>query len=189
MSRSDWHTALEAIEPHILFEASKKVLSHWKNIAPPGGIPDRRDVDPLAMSGALEHVFLVDLIPETRRLRYRLAGDEINSRYENSIVGRYLDEITPIDALERVETYFRACPERQAIVLLSGILFAERDRPGYGERLLLPLACRDTGERGLIGITRQSQAFPDHASAEARAKRTLRIAPLYGGAMEQIDQS
>lgn len=186
---ASWHAAVEAIREHLLFDASHRLLDHWVDVTTPGSSPDRRDIDPICLTGALEHLFLVDLIPEGRRLQYRLAGEEINSRYETSIVGRHLDEITPPDAMERVLGYFRACPERQAIVLLSGILFAEREHPSYGERLLLPLKDREDDTVGLIGITRQSEVFPSKASAQARAKRTLRIAPLDGSPIEEVDQS
>ena len=183
-----WHNAIEAIRPHLLFDASRRLLDHWTELRAPGTIPDRRDIDPIELTGALEHIFLIDLMPDSARLRYRLAGEEINSRYEISIVGRHLDEITPADAVKRVETYFRACPEGPALVLLSGILFAERETPSYGERLLLPLRDQDSGALGLVGITLQSEVFPSQASARARANRTLRIAPLDGSPVQETDQ-
>ncbi len=150
-------------------------------------LPERKSIDPLALVRALPHVFVIELEPESQRLRYRLAGEEVNGRYERSILGRYLDEITPAASVERVDAYFRACATRPAIVLLSGILFAERPEPGFGERLLLPVQDTANGRRGLFGITYQRQLFPDVETARKQSNRRLHIYPLDGSPVEIMD--
>jgi hypothetical protein len=186
-----WPAAVAALRPHLLFDETVKVLETWSAMwpDPPVAPPERRLIDPLAMIGSLPHVFVIRVEPETGALRYRLAGEAINSRYETGIIGLTLADITPTDALARVDGYFRICPDRPAAVLVSGLLFAERDTPGYGERLLLPIKDTDVGTVGILGITYQSRLFPDSATARSRAERTLRVFPLDGGPMEETDAS
>lgn len=179
-----WDQVISGVRPHLKFSASERLLDYWVSISSPGTPPDRRDIDPLALTGSLKHVFVIDLVQETQRLRYRVAGEQIEGRYEQSLVGRYLDEITGGDSRERVQAYVRACPERQAIVLLSGVLFAERATLAHGERLLLPLIDRDTAERSLIGLTSQTDSpVPIRPSTD----RILRIAQLDGAPIEVLE--
>lgn len=182
-----WRATVDVLRPHLLFSESLQVLDAWIDLwpDPPATPPERRLIDPLAMLEALPHVFVIRVEPDTGALRYRLAGEAINSRYESGIIGQTLADITPEDSLPRVDAYFRACPERPAAILLSGLLFAERDTPGYGERLLLPIHDAEVGTNGILGITYQSRLFPDAATARSRAQRTLRIFPLDGAPSEE----
>lgn len=184
-----WHAAVDALRPHLLFPETRRVLDSWVDLwpDPPLTPPVRRMIDPLSMLDALPHVFVIRVEPDTGALLYRLAGEAINSRYERGIIGSTLADITPKESLPRVEAYFRACPERPAAVLVSGLLFAERDTPGYGERLLLPIHDAEVGTNGILGITYQSTLFPDAATARSRAARTMRVFPLDGCPVEEND--
>lgn len=181
--------AADAIKSHLLFDEPKSLLDHWLSLwpDPPNALPERTDLDPISIIRALPHVFVIDKLPDSGRLHYRLAGEGINSRYESGIIGKHLDEITPPEIQDRVNAYFNACIDLPAVVLLSGILFAERDNPAYGERLLLPIRDESTGHFGLIGITIQSHVFPDAESAYESSKRVLRIASLSDGTLKESD--
>ncbi len=185
----NWKVAFDAVRPELLNEHCILLLTHWGSLWQDDNpiVPDRRAIDPIAFTTALPHVFLIETDPETDRLRYRLAGEEINSRYQNGIVGKYLDDITPADALPKVNAYFRTCIERPALVLLKGILFGERAQPGMGERLLLPLRDNKNNRLGLIGITLQKLSFPDIHTARSQTPRILHIYPLDGSPAEIMD--
>src|SRR3546814_7429922 len=88
----------------------------------------------------------MDYSAETRDLRYRLVGENIRSRYDFPLVGKHIGEILAPEARDRVLGYFRACVEKPAVSMVLGRLYHEWDRPGYGERLLLPLMTPE-GER------------------------------------------
>ncbi|MBO6837813.1 MAG: PAS domain-containing protein [Alphaproteobacteria bacterium] len=179
--------ALDALSAFLKFPETMSVLAHWRALAETaeGHVPDRRSVDPTRIIGALPYVFIMDRETDSGRLRYRLAGERINSRYDYGIIGKYLDDITPSETIKRVQAYFDLCPTRPAVVLLSGVLYSERDKPGYGERLLLPLKDGKTGVKGLIGVTYQASLFPDSFAAMEQGERMLRVAPLHGGELEQ----
>ena len=182
----NWKTAFDGVKAELSNEQCILLLSHWGSLwqDETPRIPDRRAVDPIAFTTALPHVFLIEAEPATDRLRYRLAGEEINSRYQNGIIGRYLDEITPAEALPRVNVYFRDCIERPSLVLLKGILFGERPQPAMGERLLMPLQDHSNNRLGLIGITLQKFSFPDIQTARRQTPRMLHVYPLDGSPAE-----
>jgi hypothetical protein len=185
----NWKTAFDAARAELSNEQCILLLTHWGSLWQDDNpiVPYRRAINPVAFTSALPHVFLIEADHETDRLRYRLAGEEINSRYQNGIVGKYLDDITPADALPQVNAYFRTCIERPSLVLLKGILFGERAQPGMGERLLLPLRDNKSNRLGLIGITIQKFSFPDIHTARSQIPRILHIYPLDGSPAEIME--
>ncbi|MGD1875996.1 MAG: PAS domain-containing protein [Kiloniellaceae bacterium] len=142
--------------------------------------PSRSDLTPDAMPRILSDIWLMDYEPEGARLRYRLAGENIRARYDYPLVGKCLDEILAAEARDKVLRYFRACVEKPAVSSGVGRLYHEWDRPGYGERLLLPLLDDNGLPQGLVGITICKQTFPNRPVAELRAKRITSILPLGG---------
>ncbi|MDF1748877.1 MAG: PAS domain-containing protein [Alphaproteobacteria bacterium] len=181
-----WKSVIRAVRSELSYTQSKLLLSHWDSLwredAPT--LPERQALDPLAFIAALPHVFMIEQASQSDRLRYRLAGEEICSRYQGGIIGKYLDEITPKDALPQINAYFQACLDRPAPVLLKGILFSERPQPGMGERLLLPLQDKKSGRQGLIGITLQKFSFPDPKTAREQSPRMLHVFPMDGSPAE-----
>lgn len=128
----------------------------------------------------------MDYEAENARLRYRLVGENIRMRYDFPLVGRYIDDILAPEARERVMRYFLACPQKPAVSIVAGRLYHEWDRPGYGERLLLPLLDGFGVAEGLIGITICKKTFESRSEAEQRAKRVTSILPLDGAPVAEV---
>jgi hypothetical protein len=57
------------------------------------GIPDRSDLDPLALRGLLPNLIISEVETEPFRIRYRLVGTKIADVTSFDFTGRYLDEI------------------------------------------------------------------------------------------------
>lgn len=190
-SFSGYREAAAQIRETLLFDETRLLLDAWLDLwtDPPETLPTRQAIDPTRMSKLLSRVYVMEHVAETGRLRYRIAGEEVNRRYDYSLIGKHLDEITDAASLPRIDAYFRATYETPAVVLLSGILFSERDMPGYGERLLMPIRDAVSGQPGILGMTYQKSLFPDAATARAEANRTLRVASLATGAVEKSDAS
>lgn len=142
--------------------------------------PSRRDLKPESIPGALADTWLMDYEAATRRLYYRLVGEHIRARHDFPLVGRHLGEVIDPEVHDRVLPYFRACVEKPAISIVLGRLYHERDRPGYGERLLLPLLTPEGTPEGLIGTTICKVTFDSRLEAEERAKRVILMLPLDG---------
>ena len=156
------------------------LLDMWLAVGSAERPPSRRNLMPESVPGILADTWLMDYERESGRLRYRLSGDNIRARYDFPLVGRYLDEIVVPEAHDKVLSYFRACVEKPAVSIVLGRLYHEWKRPGYGERLLLPLLDAEGAPEGLIGITVCKQTFENQPEAEARAKRVTVILPLDG---------
>ena len=148
-------------------------------------LPGRRELQPDSMPRLLADIWLMDCEPQSFRLRYRLVGENIRARYTFPLTGRYLDETLVPEARDRVLGYFNACVEKPAVCLVVGRLYHERDKPGYGERLLLPLLDPSGTAEGLIGITLCKQMFGSRTQAEERAKRITAVLPLDGSPISE----
>src|SRR3546814_13213442 len=72
--------------------------------------------------------------------------------------------------------------------MVLGRLYHEWDRPGYGERLLLPLMTPEGEPQGLLGITVCKLTFDSRLEAEQRARRVTVILPLDGSPASEETQ-
>ena len=57
------------------------------------GMPDRRDVDPIALKHLLPNLFIAEVERDPFRIRYRLVGTKAVQITGFDITGRYLDEL------------------------------------------------------------------------------------------------
>jgi hypothetical protein len=68
--------------------------SYWDRHRRGRMVPDRKDIDPIAMGAALlPHVALVDVVDGGARFRNRLVGTAITERWGFEITGRHFDEV------------------------------------------------------------------------------------------------
>ncbi len=175
-----WREAANAANQWLAYDESRLLLDYWQSLGHATQPPRREDLEPEKMARVLSHIWLMDFVPDESRLRYRLIGDQVRQRYEKAVVGKYLDEVVEPEAYPRVARYFLACPELPAITMLSGRLYHEWPRPGFGERLLLPLFSDQGAAEAVIGITVCKKTYNDRETAEKEASRTVRILPLDG---------
>lgn len=178
--RPSWQEVADRAIELLETPESRLLLGYWRDSGSAERPPGRRDLDPSGFASALSHVWLMDYLPGERRLRYRLAGEEISNRYEGALTGKCLDEVVGADAYARVAPHFLVCPERPAIAMMLGRVYQECQKPGQGERLLLPLVDSEGAPEGLIGITLCRRFFADRAEAERMTKRRVVVLPLDG---------
>lgn len=157
--------------------ACKAVLAHWAKLAADGP-PTRAALDPLAMPGALPLIWMMDYDRGHGRFVYRLIGETIRDGYDRPLIGVGLDQIVPPRDYARVERYFRDCVEKPAIVVITGRLYEERERPGEGDRVLLPLFGPAGQANGILGCTLVEHLFPTRNQAFENAKRRILTLPL-----------
>lgn len=177
-----WRTVAAAARQTLDRERVRMLLDYWLSIGTDGRPPGRANLDPAGMVPLLSHIWLMDYEAGPRRLRYRLVGEEIRSRYGVPLVGRYLDEVVDPDGYPKVARYFLDCAGLPAIAVLSGRLYSERMKPGYGERLLLPLFSADGAPEGLIGTTICDEPVDSETEAALGVGRRITIFPLDGSA-------
>ncbi len=175
-----WRTVAAAARQAIDRDSVQMLLDYWLSVGSDARPPGRSDLDPAGMVPLLSHIWLMDYEPGPRRLRYRLVGEEIRSRYGVPLVGRYLDEVVEPGGYPTVARYFLDCPGLPAIAVLAGRLYSERMKPGYGERLLLPLFSADGAPEGLIGTTICDEPVDSETEAALGVGRRITIFPLDG---------
>lgn len=176
-----WKSVAEAARAVLTTKECQSALDHWCAVGGAERPPRRQALDPLEIRTVLPYLYLIDLEADGA-LRYRLAGEEVLFRHPDGLIGRALHEIAPEKSAPRIVPYFRECPERPAIVVVSGLIYHERERPGFGERLLLPLLDAESGSRGILGVTVQRRMFDDEALPNDATGRTRYVLPLDGSA-------
>jgi hypothetical protein len=65
----------------------------WQAHRGQAGMPDRRDVDPIALKALLPNLFIAEVEHAPFRIRYRLIGTKAVQVTGFDITGRYLDEL------------------------------------------------------------------------------------------------
>lgn len=55
-------------------ESVRAIFSYWRDRCREGGMPCRRDIDPVDLRFHLPSIILVDVVPDERRFVYRLVG-------------------------------------------------------------------------------------------------------------------
>jgi len=77
----DWHPRVQ------------RLYRYWQEIHPPGGgLPGRRDFDPVAIPDLLPGIWLLDVERAPLRLRYRLVGTSVVAALGREVTGLWLEE-------------------------------------------------------------------------------------------------
>lgn len=90
--------------PAAAARAHEELFAYWASLRGSGRLPARRDIDPAKFKRHLPTVSLIDVLPEPREFRMRLAGTALYGVYGREITGRTLGEIYAGSAVE----YWRA---------------------------------------------------------------------------------
>lgn len=120
-----------------------QLLSYWQRLKP-GGLPLRRDIDLMGMNPAiLPHVFLVDVLEEGQRFRWRLIGQHIIRHAGTDDTGLDLGiSVAPHMRPTIIGHYQQVVRERRPLCHRGN--FIGRDGRAYHyERLLLPVLADD----------------------------------------------
>lgn len=120
-----------------------QLLAYWERVGK-GGIARRDQIDLMDMNPVLlPHVFMVDVLEEGRRFRWRLIGQHIVRHAGTDDTGLYLEiSIAPVMRETIIGHYQQVVRERRPICHRGD--FPGRDLRIYRyERLLLPVLAVD----------------------------------------------
>lgn len=120
-----------------------QLLTYWQAIKP-GGLPGHDDIDLMAMNPALlPYLFIVDVLEDGQRFRWRLIGRHIVRNVGTDDTGLDLDiSIAPAMRETIVGHYRQVVRERRPLCHRGE--FTGRDQRTYRyERLLLPVLSAD----------------------------------------------
>lgn len=116
-------------------------------------MPALCDINPIEISSVLKRVWLCDRLASSCRLRYRLAGEEINDFWGCNLSGKYLDEIVPAERLATVSKKSRMTIDLPAVVHDRACLSLTEEITKKGERIMLPLSDDGKTVNALLGAT------------------------------------
>src|SRR5712675_1523258 len=70
-----------------------RLYEYWRQKAVRAGmLPSRRDIDPADIPALLDNIWLLDVVGEPRRFRFRLIGDAMQRKGIPGRPGEYLDQ-------------------------------------------------------------------------------------------------
>lgn len=125
-------------------ERLRRLVSYWLSKRGDRVVTRRADIDPVEMVWILPYVWLFDYEAVSHRFRCRLAGEAILATYAVNIVGKYLDEIRPMEVWPDIEALYTAVVLGPAIGYISGHAYQRTPhRAIYAERIVLPLSTDD----------------------------------------------
>jgi len=138
---------------HVKDERLRRLLQHW--IARRAGalLPKRSAIDPTAIGPILASVWMCDYLPDGRRFRMRLVGEDINRLYGRNVTNCMFEEIITPTLLPDLMHRYRRVVEDPSIMHCAGNIYLASERSEVGERLVLPLADESGAIRHVIGAS------------------------------------
>lgn len=144
--------APEEIRPHIESPLLTGVLDYWDSLRGDRLVASRADFDPMAIAKALPNVVLVEVQPDDRFV-YRLAGSELESRYQmGSLAGKTPDETLGGDA-DKVLRPYRLIRDKRCLFYRNAEQDWLRREPSFKgyQVLLMPFSDDDATITAILG--------------------------------------
>jgi hypothetical protein len=138
---------------HVRNRALHHLIAHWFGKCGGRVMPAVCDIEPTEIRLALAKIWLCDYLPQDGRLRYRLAGEEINDFWGFNLGGKYLDEIVPPGRLASATKKCRMALELPAIIYDRTCLSLTEEITRTGERIILPLSDDGKTVNALLGAS------------------------------------
>jgi len=73
----------------------RRLYDYWSGISPPGRLPGRQHVSPADIVPLLPRVWMLDVVREPLRFRYRLVGTGEVGTLGRDVTGQWLDDVHP----------------------------------------------------------------------------------------------
>jgi len=121
-----------------------ELYHYWTGRCRAGALPARADIDPVDIPHLLPHIALTEIVHgargEVKRLRYRLAGTQIEARFGCRLTNRYLDEVKTGSYLDHIiELHDQLIAEREPLYS-EGSFDTPEEGKLWAKRLMLPLS-------------------------------------------------
>jgi hypothetical protein len=138
---------------HVKHDKLRRLLAYWLDLRGDKLVPRRAQLDPIAIPWALSHIWLLQLDLTVDRFRYRLAGESVQGIYEQNISGKTIFDLMDEDNAGIVDAKFHQICHEPCICHDIGPVYTKTDRPGLGERVILPLATDEGQNEFILGCT------------------------------------
>jgi hypothetical protein len=120
----------------------RSLYDYWRRVAPNAALlPGRRHIDPIDIPKLLDDLWLLDVVGEPKRFRFRLLGGAAQRKGCPGRVGDFMDQFFPNGIADAALDDLRFVAERRQPVWWRGRpLLQHKTEVAELERLLLPLA-------------------------------------------------
>lgn len=170
----------ESDSPQRLFfsRISRQCYTHWRHMAQRrGGIPLRRDLDPVEIPKLLPYLFIVERAPDSGRFLFRLSGTAIRETMGFENTNHFLDELLDGEDLKTVAQMFTQVMEQGVCIRsIEGLTYSDRSFLRV-EILRMPLKGNDGDSRFVLGcLSRvESDCRPGAVVGRVKDKQVIQI--------------
>ncbi|EDP63638.1 hypothetical protein BAL199_25937 [alpha proteobacterium BAL199] len=118
------------------------LFDYWLQRRENGRLPGRRDIDPLHFRHLLGRVYLIEVVRESERIRFRfrLWGSKISGIFGQEHTGHWLEDIAAPGTLAELENTLRTCTLGARPHFWRRPMMVENVDYVATRRMLLPLA-------------------------------------------------
>ncbi|MEQ1771318.1 MAG: PAS domain-containing protein [Devosia sp.] len=131
-------------------QSTKTLYDYWNSLRGSRSAPDRRDIDPTRIRGALANTFILEL-NEQREFDFRLAGSHLCTAYSRELKGRSFTRLWHPKDRDALETLIRAVTEDHAVALVTFQGVTAISSRLAVECILLPVRHNGSTESRLLG--------------------------------------
>jgi hypothetical protein len=131
-------------------QSTKTLYDYWNSLRGSRSAPDRRDIDPTKIRGALANTFILEL-NDNREFDFRLAGSHICSAYARELKGRSFTRLWHPRDRDAMETLVRAVTEDHAVALITFQGITAVNTKLAVETILLPVRHNGSTQTRLLG--------------------------------------
>lgn len=118
--------------------STRTLFDYWNGLRGSRSAPERRDIDPTRIRGALANTFILEL-NERNEFDFRLAGSHVCAAYARELKGRSFSRLWHERDRDAMETLIRAVTEDHAVALVTFQGITAVSTRLQVETLLLPI--------------------------------------------------
>lgn len=126
------------------------LYDYWNSLRGSRSAPDRRDIDPTKIRGALANTFILEL-NDSREFDFRLAGSHICSAYSRELKGRSFTRLWHPRDRDAMDTLVRAVTEDHAVALVTFQGATSSNSKMSMEAILLPVRHNGSTQTRMLG--------------------------------------
>lgn len=131
-------------------QSTKTLYAYWNALRGSRSAPDRRDIDPTKIRGALSNTFILELNDDSE-FDFRLAGSHLCSIYARELKGRSFTRLWHPRDRDAMETLVRAVTEDNAVALVTFSGMTAIHTRMAVETILLPVRHNGSTQSRLLG--------------------------------------
>lgn len=130
--------------------STRTLYEYWNALRGARSAPDRRDIDPTRIRGALAYTFILEL-NDDGEFDFRLAGSHLCSAYCRELKGRSFSRLWHSRDRDAIDTLIRAVVEDHAVALITFQGTTESGSKAQFECVLLPIRHNGSTANRMLG--------------------------------------